>query len=310
MRPRLAALLLALASGALACATPSPSAPNPVDLSSGAEQLCALRQGRVSCWGQGWSGSPEDPTPASLPGLEGATALATGSLHACALHQGRVSCWGSNELGQLGQGAPSSGDVREPKVVALPGAAKALAASHHMSCALTEGGELWCWGLLEGFHPISGVQTFFSSAEPVRLGQVQGVSLAMVGAPCVLTAQGEVFCWREEQTPFVALRRDQVARPPQALARLFGGARLCGSTPAGALLCLREPAWSLEVQAVRDFASGAAGQYWLDQKGQLRCQGQVEVPQGEGFQRVAVGLGYVCALDGRGAPRCWGDVPW
>jgi alpha-tubulin suppressor-like RCC1 family protein len=308
--PRLAALTLAglalagLCLSACAARRPVGAAPEPaalVDLTSGLEHLCALRQRRVSCWGAAQRGVSQS----ALEGLEGVTALAAGAHHTCALHQGRVSCWGEDTVGQLGRGQ-AVGWGPEPVEVKLPGAAVAVAASNNLSCALLERGDLWCWGQVDSFHPIKGLQVSFSQASPTRLGGPGAVALAIAGDPCVLTGGGEVSCWPGGAPAANPVRQ---AQPPTLLARLVGGAQLCGLSPRAELLCLEAGTWRAQGQGVASFVN-TSSQCRLGLQGQLACQGGVEVKSPGPLRRVAVGHGYVCAIDPQGRLECWGSTPW
>ena len=125
-------------------------------VSAGESISCSVdRQGAVACWGNSLYGvlgpagptddSPRD-TPIRVPLPPGAVEVAVGSdNHACArLATGAVYCWGHNENGQLGDG--TSVDRKAPAPV--PGIDKAtrIAAGLSTTCALVEGGHVWCWG--------------------------------------------------------------------------------------------------------------------------------------------------------------------
>src|SRR5690606_3601728 len=87
-----------------------------------------------------------------VPMLAGTDALASGVAggggHSCAITDlGALRCWGSNERGQLGDGGASGLESREPvAVIGLNGAVVAVTAGYQHSCAVTEGGAVWCWG--------------------------------------------------------------------------------------------------------------------------------------------------------------------
>lgn len=79
----------------------------------GGSSSCALRRGRVLCWGSG-----ETLVPALIPGLEHVTEIAVGGGHACALTEHRdVWCWG---IAWWGPAAPLRPVVGTPTRIELP----------------------------------------------------------------------------------------------------------------------------------------------------------------------------------------------
>lgn len=131
-------------------------------IASGQGHSCALMTGgTVKCWGNwrilGNTGAPIVARPADVAGLEApVSAIAAGGLHTCALMStGGVQCWGDNEQGQLGTGTttpparpeatpppnPGAGDVS-----GLTSGISAISAGENHTCAITNDGEVKCWG--------------------------------------------------------------------------------------------------------------------------------------------------------------------
>lgn len=111
--PRVATESCALAAGPTPCFVH----PTRVAALTGAEEIalgldhgCALRAGRVVCWGLNLFGAvgagprSDDPGPAPLDvGIADAVAVAVGELASCAVHaDGSVSCWGASSAGMFG----------------------------------------------------------------------------------------------------------------------------------------------------------------------------------------------------------------
>jgi len=123
-------------------------------ITAGSAHTCALTtRGAVWCWGANWSGQLGDETntnrhvPAPVRGLAAGTAvIAAGSEHTCAASSGgTVGCWGANFSGQLGNGSNANRNV-PVDVVALRGFAIEVVAGSEHTCALTDRGDLECWG--------------------------------------------------------------------------------------------------------------------------------------------------------------------
>lgn len=184
---------------------------------------CALLVGGgVRCWGLNGMGdlgygyvSPfigDDETPADagdVPIGAEIKALAAGGEHFCAITvSGDVRCWGPNYMGQLGYpGIKWVGDDDTPadlgdvelggkEVVAL-----ALGVIH--TCALTDAGEVFCWGsgqygqLGHGAKVDIGDNEDPFSAGPVAVDDDRAVVQIAAGAvhTCALLEDGAIKCW-------------------------------------------------------------------------------------------------------------------
>ncbi len=108
----------------------------------------------------------------------------------CALTEtGEVWCWGGNEAGQLGE-APSVSQPAPVRVKGLSGAVFLGRGEARYTCAVTEMGDVWCWG-----------RDSRVAANPTMPRRIEGLlPVAHVGqqsgAACALTRVGTVFCWR------------------------------------------------------------------------------------------------------------------
>ena len=77
-------------------------------LAAGDGRSCAITaDGRVSCWGQSYSGAIDwsHRIAAPIPGLEEVIAIAVTHEHGCALRADHtLRCFGYNRFGELGDG--------------------------------------------------------------------------------------------------------------------------------------------------------------------------------------------------------------
>ena len=139
-----------------------------VDVTLGTFNACALRaDGVLSCWGDStWGGlgpGPEiDPTDQSFDRNHHAVvvardaagrplpvrSLASAGAARCALLEDRsVWCWGSNGHNHLGRGDYAvRSDENPAPVVGLPPDLERLESGDAGICAITTGGDAWCWG--------------------------------------------------------------------------------------------------------------------------------------------------------------------
>ena len=124
-------------------------------IAAGYYHTCGIfSNGGVACWGDDSHGQLGDgmtlneDSPFDTPILQGAAEIALGELHSCALTQsGGVKCWGNNNYGQVGDGTQWNDRLAPVDVVGLESGVKEIAAGYFHNCALTESGEVFCWGL-------------------------------------------------------------------------------------------------------------------------------------------------------------------
>lgn len=116
--------------------------------------------------------------------------------HACAVRfDGTIRCWGSNAAGQLGPDGPEGSSTRDPVLVPLEVSARQVACGANHTCALSDGGDVWCWGA----NPIG--QLGDDAGTRATPGQVAGLpgpmhAIAAGGnATWALSATGEVWAW-------------------------------------------------------------------------------------------------------------------
>lgn len=134
-------------------------------ISAGWSHTCALTAtGNVLCWGDGTSGALGDGamvqrnTPVNVLNVAGTgllddiSSIAAGNVFTCAVTRGgQVFCWGTNYHGQLGINQASGYQVLPTPVLGLNGSGilsgiHAITTGDTQTCALTNGGDIFCWG--------------------------------------------------------------------------------------------------------------------------------------------------------------------
>jgi alpha-tubulin suppressor-like RCC1 family protein len=165
------------------------------------------RDNRVQCWGQndyGMAGDGTNTSPRLLPVWAAANlpydafTLSAGITHTCATRTSNAFCWGLNFFGALGLGSTGFFSTTPISVgtPATPLFVKVSNGGYH-SCALTGGGEAWCWGWnAEG--QVGANSAEFSVAVPtaVSAGTTRFTTLALGEShSCGLTADGAAWCW-------------------------------------------------------------------------------------------------------------------
>lgn len=188
-----------------------------VEAGGGSSPACVLRVGETAwCWGTNLHGQlgagvrgvalvnyPEGP----VAGNHAFADISSGSdNHVCAITTaGAGYCWGggrSGERGALGAGAGAAKESLVPQAVSGNHVFKDLAVGWEHSCAVTTGGQAYCWG--DNSSGQLGVTTpgcafggDHCSAIPVAVtgGHVFESISAQSHKACGLKASGEIFCW-------------------------------------------------------------------------------------------------------------------
>jgi len=161
-------------------------------IATGSNHTCVIvAEGEVRCWGRGNEGqlgngvlqtsttSVQTSTITAVNPSTTAIGIAAGNNHTCAvLKNGSVACWGDNTSGQLGIGNTASPQTTPQWITGLSGVV-AIAAGGKTTCALTQTGELWCWGGNDvgqvgygnfGTNALSPTRVIFSGVTEVAVG--------------------------------------------------------------------------------------------------------------------------------------------
>jgi len=171
---------------------------------------CALDGARnVHCWGDNLhgmrgsrvgevlrcAGTPDIGCEATAVSVPPSMAMDVGYAHACIVSEsGELWCWGSNDAGQLGldpSGPELCGGFRpcSPMPVRVSGLPKvrAVAASGRGTCAIDEGGEVWCVDALAG--------------APRRLPMSSAAVRIEAGYEtfCAVLEDGGISCWGDDK---------------------------------------------------------------------------------------------------------------
>jgi alpha-tubulin suppressor-like RCC1 family protein len=310
---------------AQSCPTPSaepaplPSAPQ---VAVGEGVSCALNTaGSIYCWGAGALGQRGDGRAGDIAfavgavqGIEGhATSLAMGSKHACAISdRGALYCWGHNVFGQLGSGTPNSNpfmnntirDVPSSlvavRVEGIPCEVEQVAAGEHHTCALTRGGDVYCWGRNHDGQLGNGEETLVLAQGSARPSKVIGIDADATSIAagerhtCATTRDGAVKCWGSN-----ALRelgdRD---------ARAFTAGEVRGAQHAIAVAAGQES--TCAILAPPD--APRALFCWGTTYGVAHYTGTpTQRPDISDPKQIAIGDGFACVLHEAGDVSCWGS---
>jgi alpha-tubulin suppressor-like RCC1 family protein len=284
-------------------------------ITHGAAHVCALgTTGGVKCWGMNGNGELGDGTttnrltPVDVSVISGGVAAVAGSSsHTCAVGgAGVMVCWGLNDSGQLGDGSTTSRTT--PVVVAgLTGDPALPAPGRYHTCVLLADGGVKCWG--DNAYGQLGDGTTTDRLVPVGVtGLAGGEGVAPAGAlkvaaganhTCVLTAQGGVRCWGDNEygqlgdntTANRAVAGDVVGLGSGVAALGAGSSSTCALTTGGGVKC---------------WGGNYSGQLGNGTYVPRLTPGDV-VGLTSGVVALAVGADFACAVTSGGGAKCWGN---
>lgn len=173
-----------------------------LDISTGRTDSCAITaENLLMCWGgfMFWFDEFEYVhwTPEYVEGVsQKVKQMVSREDHQCALLSvGTMKCWGSDWYGELGGGEFTSRPTGN-FVKGLPGEITSVATSYHFTCALNDGGGVYCWGYNSGGGLGVGHNHPVFSPAPVQ-GLSSGVQAISAGFSnsCALLTTGGVKCW-------------------------------------------------------------------------------------------------------------------
>ena len=192
------------------------NSPKPVDfgmksvqgdaLATGTNAACLLsKSGELYCWGAdlrdlGMYGKVKGELlkPKLYSDSNTYDSLAVGGTFACGVDgQGKTHCWGNNGSGQLGIDSSSSTPTTSPQTVKTSASFATVAAGGAHACALTEVGDMYCWGRNKSGQLGDGTNK--SKNKPVRVQATGTYETIDVGVDhtCAIDDEGEAFCWGE-----------------------------------------------------------------------------------------------------------------
>ena len=188
-------------------------------INAGEEHTCALTgDGAALCWGRNDGGQLGDgttvarstPTPVAMnlafqvidAGGYGGPVNNPFPSFTCALTTaGDAYCWGENEFGNLGRGtAGLPQPLPAPVVGGLKFGSLTVGLDDH-ACAVTLGGQAYCWGANFGGALGDGTSTEKHFPVPVSGGLtfVQLAAGGFGGHTCGRTGGGVAYCWGDNE---------------------------------------------------------------------------------------------------------------
>jgi alpha-tubulin suppressor-like RCC1 family protein len=226
--------------------------------SSDGHSCAVLGDNTARCWGNNSDGQLGDSsqndtgTPVGVANLPGIDRLALGRSHSCALlADGTLECWGQDDCGQLGDGMSDSTDFRTTPapVMGLPAGVRVIAAAagFEHTCAIVDGGDVYCWG--DNWKGQLGNGMSGNTADspvPVKVSNLTNATQITVGVwhSCALLAGGSVRCWGYNSSGQLGDGSDVDASIPTAVVNIAdvdtitsGSQHVCALHTDGSVSC-------------------------------------------------------------------------
>ncbi len=183
-----------------------------LSITAGESHSCGVQiDGSLWCWGAGGYGQlglgaqgsgASQSAPTQVGADTGWLRVVAGGQHSCALRDDdTLWCWGLNLTGQIGNGEDTaglpSGELGVADPFEVPGSWTAVAAGTRHTCALDDGGALWCWGGNDSGaagQNIDGAEVVLSPAQVGAQTDWEQLGLGS-DASCATKTDGRLFCW-------------------------------------------------------------------------------------------------------------------
>lgn len=286
---------------------PLPSSPSFERIWAGMNHACGRsREGAAWCWGPNDRGQlgtgtlTGSATPVRIAGGHDFVRISPSDSHTCAVTtDGRVYCWGNNDWGQFGNGEQAlwQGPFPSPQPVRTELRFSDVAVGADHTCALTVGGEAWCWGRAVLGSSTPGVTV---SLLPSAVAGGHRFTSVVSGADhaCGVTAGGQAYCWGSNQagqlghgdlSRFTWNTPVPVAGGHRFIAMAAGDGVTCGLTGDGTAMC---------------WGRNASGQ--LGNGSTVNSAVPAPVAGGHRFRHLDVGRATACGVTLSGEVYCWG----
>ena len=307
-----------------------------ITLGLGFAYSCAMRDGRIRCWGLTSTGrlgvgtvstqscTDDDdnkqnclksPTLVNLGEGRLALKMGIGLSHSCALlDDGSSKCWGQGDFGQLGNGA--TGDRNVPVAVNLADGerAKAIIADNVNTCAILNDGSLKCWGY--NAHGAVGDGTTNNRNNPVAIDLGEGKSASAVdvgsGYVCAILNDGSLKCWGHNGTGELGVDDTTNRNTPtkvtfadgkSVLSISLGSGHSCAILNDGSLFC-----WGINNHGQLGVGTNSNEVCTLygDEYDCIKGPTEVDLGADRTASGITLGANHTCALLDNGSVKCWG----
>ncbi len=223
--------------------------------------------------------------------------VSAGEKHTCAINAaGAVFCWGENSNGQLGDGSLTDRDT-PTAVQGLDTGWVDVSVGNAHSCALSNMGEVRCWGNnRDGQLAMDTATTQLDAPTAIA---VTNVSILESGpkSTCVVEGTDTLKCWGDNSFRQLSVAGDPIITPTEiSITGTQINAVAVGTLHSCVLVDSTGYCWG--ENNAGQLGNGTASP---------SSSSPTELNTAEVFTDIAVGLYQSCAINGTGALFCWGS---
>ena len=220
-----------------------------------------------------------------------------GDEHTCAITAGgALYCWGNNGSGALGDGTTTSRPLPNPVSGMTSGVLKVSTGGYH-TCAIKNGGTLWCWGYNN--YGQLGLGDTTQRSSPTQVAGVTAIDVsAGIYHACAVRSAATVACWGYNNSGQLGDGTTTNRLSPVTIGSFTGNSRVSVGIAHSCALKTTGAAWC-----------------WGNNGGQLgdgsttQRLSPVAVVTNTGLTAASAlitGFNHTCAVKTNGAAYCWG----
>ncbi|NUM57902.1 MAG: hypothetical protein HUU56_04680 [Bdellovibrionaceae bacterium] len=259
-------------------------------VSAAANTTCAITStGVLKCWGN------NSPTPTTVDSGISYKSVSAGPNYNCGITSlDQIKCWGNNSNGQLGLGTTTS--QATPVIVNSGTTYKMISTGRDSSvtCAITSGDELQCWGY--NYYGQVGNGNTTDVLSPTVIDSGTTYKKVSVGSyiTCAITSANKLKCWGHgylgNGTYSSSLSVPTAIDASTDYSHISVSTHICGLTSSNSIKC---------------WGNNSNGQLGIGTF--VDATSPTPILSTDTFATVTAANGFSCGLKASGSILCWGQ---